>query len=80
MLIARYKKWQLNLDVLDCHISPGIVLFCSKTQLKLCVSRVKLLRNKREMTVKQMKKEIAELLKEGKEPSATIRVSNCVNL
>jgi hypothetical protein len=32
------------------------------------------------MTVKQMKKEIAELLKEGKEPSATIRVSDCVNL
>ncbi|GAQ81344.1 hypothetical protein KFL_000780060 [Klebsormidium nitens] len=47
-----------------------------KTQLKLCVSRVKLLRNKREMTVKQMKKEIADLLKEGKEPSATIRVEH----
>lgn len=29
------------------------------------------------MTVKQMKKEIAELLKEGKEPSATIRVCDC---
>ena len=39
------------------------------------MARIKLLRNKREIQVKQMRKEISQLLTSGQEPSARIRVS-----
>ena len=38
------------------------------------MARIKLLRNKRDIQVKQMRKEIAQLLTTGQEPSARIRV------
>jgi len=38
------------------------------------MARIKLLRNKREIQVKQMRKEISQLLTSGQEPSARIRV------
>ena len=38
------------------------------------MARIKLLRNKREIQVKQMRKEISQLLTTGQEPSARIRV------
>lgn len=40
------------------------------------MSRIKLLRNKRDISVKQMRKDIAQLLQTGQEPSARIRVCN----
>ncbi|GBG83428.1 hypothetical protein CBR_g37141 [Chara braunii] len=47
-----------------------------KTQLKLCVGRIKLLRNKRGLTVKELRKGIAELLRTNQEAAATIRVEH----
>jgi hypothetical protein len=39
------------------------------------MARIKLLRNKRDLQIKQLRKEIAQLLTSGQEPSAHIRVS-----
>ncbi|GMH36770.1 hypothetical protein BSKO_04643 [Bryopsis sp. KO-2023] len=45
-----------------------------KTQCKLCVSRIKLLRSKRNIQLAQMRKEIGGLLRDGKDEYAWIRV------
>jgi uncharacterized membrane protein YgcG len=45
-----------------------------KTQCKLCVSRVKLMRNKKQLQMKQMRKEVADLIKNGRQSNARIRV------
>eukprot|EP00898_Chlorokybus_atmophyticus_P005303 jgi/Chlat1/5774/Chrsp387S05495 len=45
-----------------------------KTALKMCLGRIKLLRNKKEIGLRGLKREIAELLRAGKEDSARIRV------
>jgi len=42
------------------------------------MARIKLLRNKREIQVKQMRKEISQLLTSGQEPSARIRVEHII--
>lgn len=58
-----------------------IILFwirCSKTSLRLAASRLKLLRNKKEVQSKQMKREIAQLLESGQDQTARIRVITCV--
>ncbi|KAI5064424.1 hypothetical protein GOP47_0021094 [Adiantum capillus-veneris] len=47
-----------------------------KTSLRLAVSRIKLLRNKRDIQLKQMKRELAQLLQTNQEPSARIRVEH----
>lgn len=47
-----------------------------KTLLRLAISRIKLLRNKREIQLKQMRKELAQLLQSNQEPSARIRVEH----
>lgn len=47
---------------------------CSKTSLKLAVSRIKLLKNKKDAQVKQIKRELAQLLETGQERTARIRV------
>ncbi|KAL0361606.1 UNVERIFIED_CONTAM: hypothetical protein Sradi_3845100 [Sesamum radiatum] len=44
-----------------------------KTLLKLTIPRIKLLRNRREIQLKQMRKEIAKLLETGQEATARIR-------
>ncbi|KAL2321368.1 hypothetical protein Fmac_030337 [Flemingia macrophylla] len=49
-----------------------------KTALKLAVSRIKLLKNKREAQVKQLKKELAQLLQSGQDQTARIRVEHVV--
>ncbi|XP_030488291.1 uncharacterized protein LOC115705181 isoform X1 [Cannabis sativa] len=49
-----------------------------KTALKLSVSRIKLLNNKRENQVKQMKRELAQLLESGQVPTARIRVEHVI--
>nr|GMD94084.1 IST1-like protein [Ipomoea batatas] len=48
----------------------------SKTLLKLAIPRIKLLRNRREIQMKQMRREIAKLLETGQEASARIRVEH----
>ena len=45
-----------------------------KTALRLCVGRVKLLRNKKANAVVHLKREIADLLNAGKDDSARVRV------
>lgn len=47
-----------------------------KTSLRLAVSRIKLLKNKRDIQLKQMKRELAQLLQTNQEPSARIRVEH----
>ncbi|KAJ1421060.1 Vacuolar protein sorting-associated protein Ist1 [Sesbania bispinosa] len=49
-----------------------------KTALKLAVSRIKLLKNKREAQVKQLKRELAKLLESGQDQTARIRVEHVV--
>eukprot|EP00850_Spirogloea_muscicola_P006079 SM000028S10173 [mRNA] locus=s28:846169:847686:+ [translate_table: standard] len=49
-----------------------------KTLMKLAVSRINLLRNKRELRLQQMRQEIAKLLRSGREPSARIRVEHII--
>ena len=46
----------------------------SKTLLKLTIPRIKLLRNRREIQLKQMRRDIAKLLETGQEATARIRV------
>lgn len=46
----------------------------SKTAAKMAVARIKLLRNKREVVVKQMRRDIALLLQSGQDSTARIRV------
>ncbi|XP_042005972.1 uncharacterized protein LOC121754720 isoform X2 [Salvia splendens] len=49
-----------------------------KTLLKLTIPRIKLLRNRREAQLKQMRKEIANLLETGQEATARIRVEHII--
>ncbi|KAH7519168.1 hypothetical protein FEM48_Zijuj08G0007100 [Ziziphus jujuba var. spinosa] len=49
-----------------------------KTALKLAVSRIKLLKNKKEAHVKQLKRELAQLLDSGQVQTARIRVEHVV--
>ena len=53
---------------------------CSKTLLKLTIPRIKLLRNRREIQLKQMRRDIAKLLETGQEATARIRVEAGFNL
>jgi len=46
----------------------------SKTLLKLTIPRIKLLRNRRELQLRQMRRDIAKLLEAGQEATARIRV------
>lgn len=49
-----------------------------KMSLKLASSRLKLLKNKKEVQVKQMKRELAQLLDSGQDRTARIRVEHVV--
>ncbi|KAK2645449.1 hypothetical protein Ddye_020644 [Dipteronia dyeriana] len=49
-----------------------------KTALKLASSRIKLMKNKRDVQVKQLKKELAKLLESGQVQTARIRVEHVV--
>lgn len=51
-----------------------MLCFCSKTAAKMAVARIKLLRNKREVVVRQMRRDIAMLLQSGQDATARIRV------
>uniref|UniRef100_A0A5B6Z968 Uncharacterized protein n=1 Tax=Davidia involucrata TaxID=16924 RepID=A0A5B6Z968_DAVIN len=49
-----------------------------KTSLKLATSRIKILKNKKEAQVKQLKKELAQLLESEQDQTARIRVEHVV--
>ncbi|KAM3757748.1 hypothetical protein ACB098_02G213100 [Castanea mollissima] len=49
-----------------------------KTAAKMAVARIKLLRNKREVVVKQMRRDIALLLQSGQDATARIRVEHVI--
>ncbi|KAL6840823.1 hypothetical protein ACP4OV_029349 [Aristida adscensionis] len=51
---------------------------CSKTLLKLTIPRIKLLRNRRELQLRQMRRDIAKLLEAGQEATARIRVEHII--
>ncbi|KAI5057546.1 hypothetical protein GOP47_0027561 [Adiantum capillus-veneris] len=52
--------------------------FKCKTLLKLASSRIKLLKNKRGIQLKQLRKELAHLLENGQESTACIRVEHII--
>mmetsp|Transcript_6291 Transcript_6291/g.13847 ORF Transcript_6291/g.13847 Transcript_6291/m.13847 type:complete len:425 (-) Transcript_6291:697-1971(-) len=49
-----------------------------ETQCRLALGRIKLLRNKRTLQIKQYRKEVAELLRTGKQDYARIRVEGVI--
>ncbi|CAN6932337.1 unnamed protein product [Brassica oleracea] len=50
----------------------------SKMLLKLLIPRIKLIQNRREAKIKQMRREIAKLLETGQEATTRIRVENII--
>lgn len=49
-----------------------------KTALKLSVSRIKLLKNKKEVQLRQLKRDVAQLLQSGQQQTAMIRVDHVI--
>ncbi|KAL8532115.1 hypothetical protein ACS0TY_008651 [Phlomoides rotata] len=49
-----------------------------KTMAKMAVARIKLLRNKREVVIRQMRRDIAMLLESGQDSTARIRVEHVI--
>ena len=47
---------------------------CSKIALNLAKSRIKLLKNRKDIQVKQLRRELAQLLESGQDQTARIRV------
>ncbi|KAL4179107.1 hypothetical protein AMTRI_Chr13g85640 [Amborella trichopoda] len=66
------------MSLLNSLFNRGVLGAKCKTCLKLAISRIKLLRNKREVQLKQMRKEIAQFLQTGQEPIARIRVEHII--
>lgn len=66
------------MSMLDSFFSKGFKGSKCKTLLKLTIPRIKLLRNRRELHIKQMRKDIAKLLETGQEATARIRVEHIV--
>ncbi|RWW71291.1 hypothetical protein BHE74_00020976 [Ensete ventricosum] len=61
------------MSMLDAFFNKGFKGAKCKTLLKLTIPRIKLLRNRREIQLKQMRKDIAKLLENGQEATARIR-------
>ncbi|KAI8015396.1 IST1-like protein [Camellia lanceoleosa] len=66
------------MSMLDFFNNKGFKASKCKTLLKLTIPRIKLLRNKREIHVKQMRRDIAKLLETGQEATARIRVEHII--
>ncbi|XP_031096015.1 IST1 homolog [Ipomoea triloba] len=64
------------MSMMDSLFNKGFKATQCKTLLKLAIPRIKLLRNRREIQMKQMRREIAKLLETGQEASARIRVEH----
>lgn len=63
---------------MDSFFNKGFKASKCKTLLKLTIPRIKLLRNRREIQLRQMRKEIAKLLETGQEATARIRVEHII--
>ncbi|XP_047947388.1 uncharacterized protein LOC125193601 [Salvia hispanica] len=72
--MKKSKFLQNSKDMLSRSFNPTKC----KISLKLAASRLKLLRNKKEVQVKQMKREIAQLLETGQDQTAKIRVEHVI--
>ncbi|KAH9692228.1 Regulator of Vps4 activity in the MVB pathway protein [Citrus sinensis] len=66
------------MSMLDSFFNKGFKGSKCKTLLKLAIPRIKLLRNRREIQIKQMRRDIAKLLETGQEATARIRVEHIV--
>ncbi|KAG4200994.1 hypothetical protein ERO13_A05G248700v2 [Gossypium hirsutum] len=63
---------------MDSFFNKGFKAAKCKTLLKLTIPRIKLLRNRREIQIKQMRRDIAKLLETGQEATARIRVEHII--
>ncbi|KAG6671479.1 hypothetical protein I3842_16G005600 [Carya illinoinensis] len=66
------------MSMLDSFFNKGFKAAKCKTLLKLTIPRIKLLRNRRALQIKQMRRDIAKLLETGQEATARIRVEHIV--
>ncbi|KAL4282318.1 hypothetical protein GQ457_03G007270 [Hibiscus cannabinus] len=66
------------MSLLNQLFSRGVFGAKCKTCLSLAISRIKLLQNKRDLQLKNMRKEIAQFLQAGQEPIARIRVEHVI--
>nr|XP_043606554.1 IST1-like protein [Erigeron canadensis] len=66
------------MSILNQIFNRGLIGPKCKTSLTLAISRIKLLQNKRDTQLKQMRKEIAQFLQSGQEPIARIRVEHII--
>ncbi|KAJ0232790.1 Regulator of Vps4 activity in the MVB pathway protein [Hirschfeldia incana] len=66
------------MSILDSFFNKGFKAAKCKTLLKLTIPRIKLIRNRREAQIKQMRREIAKLLETGQEATARIRVEHII--
>ncbi|PSS00013.1 IST1-like protein [Actinidia chinensis var. chinensis] len=66
------------MSMLDSFFNKGFKAPKCKTLLKLTIPRIKLLRNRREIQIKQMRRDIAKLLETGQEATARIRVEHII--
>ncbi|ODV81493.1 DUF292-domain-containing protein [Suhomyces tanzawaensis NRRL Y-17324] len=57
---------------------PHLALARLKTSLKMAISKLKFIQEKKTALTKQQRRQLAELLKQGKESSAKIRVENII--
>ncbi|KAJ7973968.1 IST1-like protein [Quillaja saponaria] len=66
------------MSMLGSFFNQGFKASKCKTLLKLTIPRIKLLRNRREIQLKQMRRDIAKLLETGQEATARIRVEHII--
>uniref|UniRef100_A0A803KV01 IST1 homolog n=1 Tax=Chenopodium quinoa TaxID=63459 RepID=A0A803KV01_CHEQI len=66
------------MSVLNQLFNRGVLGTRCKTCLNLAISRIKLLQNRRDAQLKQMRKEIAQFLLTGQEAIARIRVEHVI--
>ncbi|GMH01901.1 hypothetical protein Nepgr_003740 [Nepenthes gracilis] len=66
------------MSVLNQLFNRGLLGARCKTCLTLAISRIKLLQNRRDVQLKQMRKEIAQFLQTGQEAIARIRVEHVI--
>lgn len=72
------EELDLIMSMLDSFFSKGFKAAKCKTLLKLTIPRIKLLRNRREIQIRQMRRDIAKLLETGQEATARIRVEHII--
>ncbi|KAI3519126.1 hypothetical protein L1887_08152 [Cichorium endivia] len=70
------SHWKKAAKLTLALFSRGFNTSKCKTAAKLAVARIKLLRNKRQVVVRQMRRDIAMLLQSGQDATARIRVEH----